>query len=266
MIWKKAAVEINNRYIQRAHELNITPNFWLGEEYVRFLFLNPQSVSMETNGKVIWIQEEDWAVFPPLPISGGLTDDTEKYCPPLKIWSDFDNFALGEKMDFLDWEYVYHSDEFRNMSGKKWAVFRKNSRKWARNKDDWRYTEDLPRHADIRQLLYKWLDSRKNEEIQDFEAMFHFLFEGSQRMFLFEKDMLMGVNAWDSNGSVLMYRYCLSDPDEAFLNEFLRLLFYLSMPGKIVIDGGSLDNPGLEKFKDKLNPAKKRQVYSYVIR
>jgi len=30
----------------------------------------------------------------------------------------------------------------------------------------------------------------------------------------------------------------------------------------LVIDGGVLDNPGLERFKDKLNPIRKRPVYT----
>jgi len=60
-----------------------------------------------------------------------------------------------------------------------------------------------------------------------------------------------------------MYRYCIADPDEPFLDEFMRLLFYQrNAAGKLVIDGGVLGRPGLERFKDKLNPVKKRPVYS----
>ncbi len=247
-----------SRYLERARALGVVPNFWLTQEY-----LNIQDAELEQNGKVMWIQEDDWAVFPPLPIyydSAG-----EEDCPWLRVWSDFQNLKMGKQMEFLDWEYTYDSNNFNNMVGQKWAVFRKNSRKWPRGRG-WTYKQHPAPNSCVERLVMKWLEGKPSaEEIQDEESMIWFLFNGSRRAFLFEGDELKGVNVWDSNEPYLMYRYCVTDPEEPFLNEFCRLLFYQSVPGRLVIDGGSLGNPGLERFKDKLNPIKKRPVYSRAI-
>ena len=63
---------------------------------------------------------------------------------PKKIWSDFDNLQLGgindRKSQFLDWEYIFDPNSFKDLSGKKWEVFRKNIRKWPRNNPNWVYS------------------------------------------------------------------------------------------------------------------------------
>ena len=251
-------------YLKRAKVLGIIPNFWLTKEY-----LSTQNITPRSNGKVIWLEEDDWAIFPPLPLWGKLRD-VSLDSPTLRVWSDFENFTIGEPLEFLDWEYTYDAYNFQVMKGKRWAVFRKNSRKWQKDKK-WEYKPLLPggNNKQAEALLVKWLESKPEEEIHDQESMLHFVLKGSLRGFLFDKDKLVGVNAWDWNElhrTFLMYRYCVTDPDEPFLNEFARLLFYQSMPGWLVIDGGCLGNPGLERFKDKLNPVKKRAIYSKIIR
>lgn len=245
------------RYLERARALDIIPNFWLSREY-----LSIQDVKVKDNGKAIWIMEGEWCVFPPLPLNSRQLNDGD--CPPLRIWSDFENFSVGRPLDFLDWEYTYNSCHFRTMSGKKWAVFRKNSRKWPKGKE-WSYTwQSAPENA-VEDLLLKWLKRKSDEDIHDEDSMLWFLTRGTMRAFLYDRDRLVGINVWDALAPYLMYRYCVTDPDEPFLNEFARLLFYQSMPGVLVIDGGSLGNAGLERFKDKLNPIKKRKVCSWVI-
>ena len=248
---RKAGIE---EYLNQSRKMKIIPNFWLTEAY-----LKTQKVQTIINKKGIWIQEDEWAVFPPLPFNGNFREED---FPPLRIWSDFDNYAIGEVIEFLDWEYTYDANHFFNMTGKKWAVFRKNSRKWPRDKV-WEYSVKLPKSDHLEMLLLKWLEKRPEEVIHDQEAMWWFIFKSPLRCFLYEKDRLVGVNAWDCNEPFLMYRYCIADPDEPFLDEFMRLLFYQrNAAGKIVIDGGVLGRPGLERFKDKLNPVKKRPVYS----
>lgn len=244
-----------SEYLNRAYELGILPNFWLAEEYLKI-----QDITVETNNKVIWIQEGEWALFPPLPLYGSLRD-TERESPALKIWSDFANYTVGSKLGFLDWEYMYDPYAFHVLKGSRWAVFRKNSRKWPRNKK-WEYSPTPPPDKDITALLLKWLGNRPEESIEDFESMEWFLFNGLRRGFVFEQDRLVGINAWDGKYPYLMYRYCVTDPDEPFLDEFTRLLFYQNTSAQLVIDGGTLGNAGLERFKDKLNPISKRKVYS----
>jgi len=245
-------------YIQRAKLLGIIPNFWLSEDYLAI-----QDAQLRSNGKVIWVEEGEWAIFPPLPIDSN--ELKKESCPPLKVWSDFENLCPGDNAEFLDWEYTYAADNFNAMDGKKWSTFRKNSRKWIKGRD-WDYTHHPAPNICVEMLLLKWLESKPvGEVVHDQDSMVWFLFESKRRGFLYDKDKLVGVNVWDSNDPLLMYRYCVTDPDEPYLNEFARLLFYRSVPGRLVIDGGCLGNPGLERFKDKLNPVKKRAMYSRAI-
>jgi hypothetical protein len=244
-------------YLERANQLNITPNFWLSREYL----LTQEDIEFKSNRKAMWLQEDEVMVFPPLPIDSHYLH--ERDCPPLLIWSDFENYSKGEPVEFLDWEYVYDPNNFLDLSGGKWKIFRKNSRKWDRVNKNWYYSSTPPHNTgDIKKLLIKWLECRKEQEIEDSESLLWFIFNGSKRDFLYRGDELVGMNIWDSNGAAIMYRYCIIDPKEPFLDEFTRLLFYKSIPNRLVLDGGCLGNPGLEKFKDRLNPIKKRAIYS----
>lgn len=247
-------------YINRARNLGIIPNFWLTKEYLKI-----QDTRTVTTDKAIWIEEGEWAVFPPLPLHGPLGDISPGLPAGLKIWSDFANYSIGEHKMFLDWEYLYNPQDFQEMKGSQWAVFRKNTRKWPRGRA-WGYSLTPPPDDEISQLLIKWLDSKGDELIEDYESMEWFAFKGFRRGFIYEKDKLVGINVWDANYPYVMYRYCITDPDEPFLNEFARLLFYRGIMAKMVIDGGTLGNPNLERFKDKLNPVAKRKVYSSFIR
>jgi hypothetical protein len=80
----------------------------------------------------------------------------------------------------------------------------------------------------------------------------------------------MAVNAWDENWQYINFRFCIIRQGEPFLDEFARWLFYtdgqIQAKNKLVNDGGTLGNPGLEHFKDKLNPVHKRKVYSWLIK
>jgi hypothetical protein len=244
-------------YLDRASQMEIIPNFWLTEQYLAI-----QNAKLQSNGKVMWVQEDDWAIFPPLPLCGNSLMEID--CPPMKIWSDFENYSVGKVMGFLDWEYTYNSDNFLNMKGGKWQSFRKNCRKWPRANNGWTYNGDAPTPEEISGLLIKWLEKHEGE-IEDSESLIWFVENCQMRAFLRRGGELVGVNVWDGNGAYLMYRYCITDPDEPYLDEFTRSLFYQSTPGRLVIDGGCLGNPGLERFKDKLNPIKKREVYSRIM-
>ena len=245
-----------SNYLKQMKRRRIIPNFWSTFEY-----LSIQDMELINNGKVMWIQEDEWTIFPPIPLYEKKI--SLKDCPPLKIWSDFENYSIGENLEFLDWEYVYDSNEFLNMRGGKWEVFRKNSRKWPNRNNEWSYSEVHPSQQAIEKLLIKWLEPRK--KIEDSESLMWFVFNGELRKFMYHKDKLIGITVGDENEPYIMFRYCITDPDEPFLDEFMRLLFYRSHLNKLVIDGGVLGNPGLERFKDKLNPIKKRAIYSKVI-
>ena len=250
-----------HKYLQRARQLHIIPNFWLTQEY-----LSIQDAEFHNNGKVIWIQEDDWAIFPPLPLRHPLGDPgtLRELCPPLKIWSDFENYHIGDELGFLDWEYTYEPSHFADMSGGKWKVFRKNCRKWPRANPCWEYVPQIPPSKAIDRLLINWFLG--HDEIEDDNSLLWFVYNGKFRDFLYSAGKLVGINVYDVNSRYVMYRYCITDPDEPYLDEFNRLLFYQKLPpGYLVIDGGTLGSAGLERFKDKLNPIKKREVYSRIL-
>lgn len=246
--------------------MSIKPNFWLSEEY-----LQAQDVTVRDNGELIWIEEGEWTLFPPL-LSPLAPPDRYVVWPPMKIWSDFPNFSIGRKMEFLDWEYTYHPSAFKEMKGGEWSTFRKNSRKWPRRNPLWTHSQAPESRERAEDLLMRWLEGRPQERIQDQEALWHFIFSADTQSFVRREGELVGMNVWDASwyheGSpYIMYRYCITDPHEPFLDEFTRLLFYreICRDRDIVIDGGVLDNPGLERFKDKMNPALKRPVYSRIV-
>jgi len=83
-----------------------------------------------------------------------------------------------------------------------------------------------------------------------------------------ENEQLMAINAWDENWEFINYRVCIVRQNEPFLDEFVRWLFYtdsqIQSSGKLVNDGGTLGSPGLERFKDKMNPYRKRITHSWI--
>lgn len=245
-------------YLDMAKKYRIIPNFWLSQEYLEF----QEDAHLEKNEHVVWIQEDNKALFPPLPLHS-MYEGWREYCPKIKVWSDFINLYIGEHPEFLDWEYTYFSDDFHNLEGKRWAVFRKNIKKWPNKHLDCQYTSDVPSNHSIEKLLMEWLESRIDTVIEDDQSLLKFILEGKHRAFLMNKGELFGINAWDVYSEhYVIYRYCIAKPYEPFLDEFLRSLFYNSLNKKLVVDGGVLGNQGLERFKDKLNPMLKRPVYS----
>jgi len=111
-------------------------------------------------------------------------------------------------------------------------------------------------------LLVQWAQGRT---IFDPDTMIRTIMSSPNRKGLFQKDHLIGVNVWDENWKYVNYRYCIDD-GSAFLNEYLRWLFYTDNEildkSKNVNDGGSLDSDTLYKFKMKLNPIIIWKVFS----
>lgn len=253
-------------YINQARSLGIVPNFWLSAEYLSY----QEKCKLVQNKWAVWIEEDGKLLFPPLPLQGAL-GDTRGFPTNVPIWSDFANYSVGNPIEFLDYEYSYRASDFRNLNGKMWAVFRKNIRKWPARNPNWRHSmcDSLTKEEDICKLLIRWLEARKDAEIHDFDTMERYVFHGQNRYFLFaERDRLVGMNIWDMcDNRHRIYRYCIADPDEPFLDEFLRYQFYTYNVydpkfDKIVIDGGVLGNRGLERFKDRLNPFRKRMIFT----
>ena len=114
-------------YLQLLERHSIDPNFWCSEEYFQ-----KAGLEIKREGDTYWIEDEGMMVFPPINLQTGLGEWL--ICSPDKIWSDFvgteDVFFSPIEKEFLDYEYLYNPQDFLKMEGKKWGVFRKNSRKF----------------------------------------------------------------------------------------------------------------------------------------
>lgn len=250
-------------YLVRSESLGVDPNFYLSLPYLTFF-----NAVCRTDGDWIWVEDDGACLFPPLPVG----DRASARLPVTKVWSDFANHRpYSRECHFLDWEYLYDPRRFNDMSGGQWITFRKNSRKWPRAHTGWTYrTLPSPTYTlDIEKLVIGWLtEHESNAQDPDLLAQWALSpLEGVFRKILYdENDRPVAINAWDENHRYINFRVCLCN-DDPFLSEFARLLFYtdpeVQARGKLVNDGGTLGNTGLEVFKDKLLPVRKRKVYSW---
>lgn len=253
-----------NHYLKIAESHGITPNFYLSVPYLQL-----SQSRVKTDGHYIWVVSEGWCLFPPLLIKGSGT----WHYPVLRSWSDFDGvLSVCRKQKFLDWEYIFDPGKFKDLSGGRWEVFRKNIRKWPKRNEKWTYSNIPPDPMAAGNLIANWL-IEKGDDAQDADLMADFAYFSKVpnifRKYLYNSNGdLVGINAWDENYQYVNYRVCIVDFTEAYLDEFMRYLFYtdniIEETGKMINDGGTLDNPGLERFKDKMNPIKKRKVHTLI--
>lgn len=87
----------------------------------------------------------------------------------------------------------------------------------------------------------------------------------ASRITLLVKGKPLGVSVIDSGIDCWVnYRYCLVSPGLPGLSELCRMLTWdyiaRNTAFKLINDGGGLDRPGLEQFKDKLCPVHKLNV------
>lgn len=247
-------------YIRTLERFGIRPNFWCSNEY----FAKAQFNDAKT-GRAIWVEDQaGMTVLPPISIQTGM------FCSDVNvgdIWCGLDGFSCGQA-EFLDYEYIYNPAHFKDMSGHKWATFRKNSRKYPKRATS--TLNYLPVRAndhieEVTAFSVEWGQQIKWEEVQDGNVMLSYLFEGQNRAVLIDGERkIHGINIWDVNHKFVNFRYCLC-LDEPFLSEFMRLLFHLSSIhyGKLVNDGGVLGNSQLKAFKDKLNPVEVNEIFSW---
>jgi hypothetical protein len=243
-----------SEYISLLESKKITPNWWCSEEYFQKAGLN---IVVENNEVVIL--DDDQQMFPSVSLNNNQTWGRNAN----GFWADFIEYPGKE---FLDYEYIYDPKDFLNMSGNKWMTFRKNSRKFSnRCEDKGLIYSDKFDQKKLETLLLQWIERIPGDEIHDAETMTKFLIEGKNRKALTDSEgkVFFGINIWDENFKFINYRYCMC-MGVPFLSEYMRLLFYtdeeIQNKNKLVNDGGSLDRPELERFKDKMNPINKRQI------
>ena len=261
-----------SQYLKTIQQNQIKPNFWVSEEY----FQKAKFFESEESGWLIVegpFDEGDKLVLPPLKKDAGI-HDLPDILSDAEVWSDFDGYPITKGLPrFLDLEFIYDPINFLNMSGGKWQVFRKNSRKFPKRFPSTTYLScsNAIGQKIILESFFEWLKGRDaNEEIQDDETIEQYLKNGEHRKVLINNDSgkVLGINIWDLNDTYINYRYCFCS-NEPFLSEYMRLLFYtdpeILSTGKLVNDGGCLGNDNLKAFKMKLNPISVREVSSYRI-
>jgi len=254
-----------NHYLEVAKMYNIMPNFFMSLAY-----LQASNAQAYTENNWIWIEDEDWCLFPPL------RTETEvgKYPAIEKVWASFLNGIINLDGSYapyvLDCNYIFDPVRFQDLSGKEWATFRKNIRKWPRRNPNSVYIfGNNPKQ--MRTLLGLWLE-KKMEVVEDADVICKLILEDNSNVFkkcLYNSDnKLVAINCWDSNWKYINYRLCITLPDEPFLEEFARYSFYtdpvILREKKLINDGGDLGNLGLEKFKKKMNPVSKFPIYSLI--
>ena len=247
-----------DKYLQAVEKANQNPNFWMSKEYIQ-------------KAGLIWIEENGLSGYKINP------KDNEWFFPPIDMNTEqfnlkkniFCGFVLSDsdciEGSFLDFQFFYNPLAFLSMEGSHWDVFRKNIRKIPRRlKGELVYRPIEEKDASkVTHLLIKWSD--RIGKVQDHIVCTKYVLNGFNRWGIFLNDILLGLNVWDENFKYINFRYCIDD-GTPFLQEYIRYLFYLhsiSIAKKWVNDGGALDNPGLRRFKEKLNPVTIGKVCQY---
>lgn len=259
---------IKNPYLILLQKNGIEPNFFCSDAY-----LSQPGMEVKQSRGWMWIEQDGVAIFPALPQHSFAGIDNY---PIKESWSDFNNYKPGiwgglkiEK-EFLDLEYIYNPTKFLDLSGGDWEVFRKNSRKWAKQQNNSYVYNEYRNEDKVRNLLVNWLEKRQ-DDAEDAEAIVWFILESGAKSvyvkYLYDANgELAAINCADYNHMYINYRYLICR-DEPYLDEFARLLFYtdpvIQASQMFVNDGGVLGNPGLQRFKDRLNPVQIRKVYSW---
>lgn len=257
---------MNNPYLDLLEKHNITPNFWISDEYFKKARFNTM-IGEDDNSITVW--DDNQLVFPAIDKNGKFLRGVNP------IWADFDGYKdEWKEPKFLDYNYIYNPFNFNNMEGNKWAVFRKNVRKFPERINhmiaysSYRAYDTLCKGSfekELVELAEDWL--KKIDFVHDEKTFLKYLFEGENRGILYDSmGKIYGINIWDENYEFVNFRYCICGKHE-FISEYMRYCFYtdkeIQYKNKFVNDGGILDNPELARFKDKLNPILKLKIYSW---
>jgi hypothetical protein len=264
-----------NAYLSLLEKSHTIPNFFISEEYRK-----KSGIIEKQDSEYVYWYMGGWVITPPI---NKITGETLHIFNPLftSVWSDFPDWIMPglTTSKFLDYEFIFDPKSFLKMEGGEWQTFRKNCKKFPR-----RFQKGLLSYDSIdklyclkgvkcieerlKQVMIDWLDSMgPNTEIQDDDVMIKYLLHGKNRKILHDsKGYIYGVNIWDENWKYINYRFCICKKED-FLSEYMRYLFYtdsiIQAKNKLVNDGGSVGNIGLEKFKRKMNPIVVREVKSW---
>jgi len=262
--------------------------------YISFPYMNACDLCCFDNDYWIWVENETeegtLCVFPPLrksptelpPISPEWDQHPIHQLDLPLVWSDFPNYPVFElqEAELLDYEFYYVPGHFLDLEGKEWKKFRKNVNKW-KDEPDLIYRTEMDYMNVIysaSELIEKWIE-QQGEGLHD-PSLIRKLSRPRPgdilsrtdrghtygiREYLFQGSELIGINVFDYNYQNINYRFCITDPDRRFLDEYMRYMFYIHRYaewGNIPVnDGGCLGREGLHWFKNTLNPAVIRPVH-----
>jgi hypothetical protein len=204
-----------------------------------------------------------------------LTQDDTFFIPPLGnrspefIFCDFEGFKGCSQPTFFDWEYIYKPQDIVEHRGRKFHVFRHNVNKFKNTHQNVKieYVKTGSSIDNIMEIYEEWLNGNPESEIQN-EWVLEFPKFGLNHKVLYLDGVPVAFNVWDEGIKYTHFLINYSVPGIPFLNEFSRLLFYEDTyrqfgASRLVNDGGTLMNAGLEQYKDKLNPVFKRARHSW---
>lgn len=244
-----------NHYLRQIERLKIVPNFWASKEHL-------------IKSQAVWVEEKGLSGFK-------LEKDAKEwFLPPLDSWGqDYWTTTYAGWPDehtlestFLDYQFIYNPQDFQDMSGGKWKVFRKNIRKYPKRINKPLLYITIHKGEFITPLSIMLDEWGQNRKVFDTNTFVRFVLHGDNRKGLFVDNNLVGLNVWDENYWYINYRCCI-DNGSPFLNEYMRYLFYTDVEiiqkHKLVNDGGSLGSETLYKFKQKLNPHQVMKIYSH---
>ena len=255
----------NSLYITVLRAFEIQPNFFCSEEYFR-----RAGWSEVINAGWIWVTDGDQIVLPPINlVTGELSKKIHE-----DVWSDLGDFAPENAAPvFLDYEFLHKPGNLvLDLQGSEWRKFRKNIRKFEKRVNE--LPEYRPARLDdmpsIRLLIERWLNGLKDDDVHGADIMLDYLLNGENRKVLANRfGHLYGINVWDYNHKFFNFRFCVCDPDpELFASEYLRMRFFSDplISHCWINDGGALDRPGLQKFKESLNPSTIRKMFSWKVK
>lgn len=256
-------------YLTLLGQSGIAPNFWTSQAY-----LERAGAQECTKGNLIWLEADEVPLFPALSFSGTMAP--MEHWPVPYCWSDFEGFTADTPdKELLDYEYIYGPRRFETMSGGTWATFRKNCRKFPNRNPGSVYGRTVePLELELVGLLQRWA-SRFNEEdtIHDFSVILKYIEDVKHganfgwKTLRLEDGFLVGINIWDRSWKYINFRYCFCDQDYPFISEYMRWLFYtdpaIVAQKRLICDGGVVDRPDLKAFKEKMNPLRVREVYTW---
>lgn len=235
-------------YLSKMEQLGVEPNFFISKKYLEF-----HDVKIVDNKGCLEVWDDEGVLFPAIPFNENK--------------SFMVSFPVQELKEGVlnDYQFFYEPKNFNNLFGNKWLVFRKNTNKFKRLYPNWYYTSEID-FKQLKLLLIEWLENR--DTIYDADFLVDCILNPQENYLkgVYVGGQLVGVNFADENYQYINYRWliCKKIP---LLDEFCRWCFYtdteIQEKNKLVNDGGCLDNQGLKKFKEKLNPIMVKILYNF---